>query len=396
MNNFFLKKQAVLFFQLVIIFNFIKADDWKKKLLERINSRVVDEWISKQIRDDLKEFYLTGISKEILDSTCKGNFSFDSKKEHFSMYLFRFKIKNNLIYLDSSDFEIKNKEIVEKITANKDLLNKLFYPWIYIFPKLLLNMLYDLTNTITLPDVDFIFYSHDGYWPPEHIGPIFAITKPKNSQKIIAIPDFLSYELSKKIDDIVKFGNLNYPWQKKITKSFWRGSPSDIAIKPYCNSPRFKIVKKSFERPDLIDARFTSIPKNVDLKIPLNYLGNFVSMEDHLMYKYQILVDGSAAPCPRILWQLATNSVVLKQESESIQWYYNALIPYVHYIPFKNDISDLVEKIEWAKNNDFICEEIARNANEFSNNNLKKADFLYYFYILFREYSKLQRFEVEI
>ena len=37
----------------------------------------------------------------------------------------------------------------------------------------------------------------------------------------------------------------------------------------------------------------------------------------------------------------------------------------VHYVPFKEDLSDLAEKIEWLQNNDAVAERIARNAEAF-------------------------------
>ena len=33
------------------------------------------------------------------------------------------------------------------------------------------------------------------------------------------------------------------------------------------------------------------------------------------------------------------------------EWYYDALVPFVHYIPIALDLSDLCEKLEWMKAN---------------------------------------------
>ncbi len=58
-------------------------------------------------------------------------------------------------------------------------------------------------------------------------------------------------------------------------------------------------------------------------------------------------------------WRLLSNSLALKQESDEIQWFYIALKPYEHYIPIKNDMSDLLEIIEWARKNDDKCKKIS-------------------------------------
>lgn len=68
-------------------------------------------------------------------------------------------------------------------------------------------------------------------------------------------------------------------------------------------------------------------------------------------YKYQINIDGTVAAY-RLPYLLAGNSVVLKQDSTYYEHFYNELQPWKHYIPFKSDLSDLLEKLQWAKEHD--------------------------------------------
>lgn len=70
-----------------------------------------------------------------------------------------------------------------------------------------------------------------------------------------------------------------------------------------------------------------------------------------LQYKYQINIDGTVAAY-RLPYLLAGNSIVLKQDSIYYEHFYNELKPWKHYIPFKNDLSDLLEKLQWAKEHD--------------------------------------------
>jgi hypothetical protein len=49
---------------------------------------------------------------------------------------------------------------------------------------------------------------------------------------------------------------------------------------------------------------------------------------------------------------LASDTVPIIIESNYKPLYINAWEPWVHYIPVKNDQSDLFEKIEWLQNND--------------------------------------------
>lgn len=43
---------------------------------------------------------------------------------------------------------------------------------------------------------------------------------------------------------------------------------------------------------------------------------------------------------------------MLKQDSIYYEHFYNELQPWKHYIPFKSDLSDLLEKLQWAKEHD--------------------------------------------
>lgn len=62
-------------------------------------------------------------------------------------------------------------------------------------------------------------------------------------------------------------------------------------------------------------------------------------------------MDGTVAAY-RLPYLLAGNSVVFKHDSIYYEHFYKQLQPWVHYIPFKADLSDLLEKIQWAKDHD--------------------------------------------
>ena len=68
-------------------------------------------------------------------------------------------------------------------------------------------------------------------------------------------------------------------------------------------------------------------------------------------YKYQITLDGTVAAY-RLPYILAGDALVLKQDSEYYEHFYKDLEPWVHYVPIKRDLSDLLEKLKWAKSHD--------------------------------------------
>ena len=59
-------------------------------------------------------------------------------------------------------------------------------------------------------------------------------------------------------------------------------------------------------------------------------------------------------------------------ESDYSLWYQSLLEPFIHYVPVKPDLSNLVEMIEWCKLNDKKCEVIAKNGKKLAEKILTK------------------------
>src|SRR6185369_486342 len=157
--------------------------------------------------------------------------------------------------------------------------------------------------------------------------------------------------------------------------------------------PRAQLVLASLKHPDLIDARFHNVVQ-CDKQIPSllksqGLVSSSVSRPDHIKYKYLVDVDGNSCSYERYFWLLLSNSVVLKQQTPNIQWYYRALQPYKHYIPVKEDLSDLTTQINWAKEHDEECRQMAQAATAFVEDNLSPEDTLVYLHHLICSYSKL-------
>ena len=67
---------------------------------------------------------------------------------------------------------------------------------------------------------------------------------------------------------------------------------------------------------------------------------------------------------------MAGGSLIFKQDSGYYEHFYSKLVPWEHYVPVQHDLSDLLEQVNWAKENDDRAEEMARNAVEFVRNHL--------------------------
>jgi len=104
-------------------------------------------------------------------------------------------------------------------------------------------------------------------------------------------------------------------------------------------------------------------------------LADFMSTQDQSNHKYILHIDGHVTAF-RLSMELAMRSVVLMVDSQWNNWYSKSLEPYVHYVPVAFDLSDLLEKIKWCKQNDSKCKQIAQNARTFYETYLCKQGIL--------------------
>ena len=96
-------------------------------------------------------------------------------------------------------------------------------------------------------------------------------------------------------------------------------------------------------------------------------------------FKYIINIDGEVNAW-RLAAELSYNSVILIVDSKYNykSWFYKYLIPYVHYIPIKNDLSNLLEEITKLIDDDVYAENIANNSVLFYEKYLTKEGILKY------------------
>ena len=171
----------------------------------------------------------------------------------------------------------------------------------------------------------------------------------------------------------------NQPWEQKREVAFWRGTLT--------RGKRLEVCRFAKERPELLDFKL------VGEGIPPDVAGEFAKIERFLDYKYLPTFDGVIAAYPAFQWRLLSTSVTLKQESDEVQWFFRAVKPYVHYIPLKNDLSDLCDQIAWAKAHDEECHSIAKTATVFALNNLMLEDNYAYLFHVLKKYAALQKLE---
>ena len=64
------------------------------------------------------------------------------------------------------------------------------------------------------------------------------------------------------------------------------------------------------------------------------------------------------------------------------------LTAYEHYIPVRIDFADLVDQVDWAKENEDIVKQIAANAAKFADTHLRNTHMKVYWFRLIIEYQR--------
>ena len=269
---------------------------------------------------------------------------------------------------------------------------------------LLVKGLDKLRSTHKVPSADFIVclgdstYDKGGELPFfEHYGvPLLVLSKHKGNKNEVLIPDCDALSGYKVVNEAVELGDSSYPWKKKKSLIFWRGSTTGGGFggEDWIHYGRSRLVLLSLNYPHLVNARFTSLCQgaehNPDILMRPELCDGWISIQEQLQYKYLIDVDGNSAAWSRFYWTLLSQSVVFKQITDNEEWFYKALSPYVHYIPVAEDFSDLLEKIEWAKENEDEVQKIARNGTEFAAHHLSEEMIYTYLYYVIKRYAELQ------
>lgn len=278
----------------------------------------------------------------------------------------------------------------------------------YELTDLIVSPLIMLHSLAPLPDIDFIFTCRDSFDTPRKAirnsdpdgatWPIFMIAKNKNDKGLVLMPDWYAlrdYQPDK--SQIIK-GTEVCPWQAKQKVLFFRGADSGVYNRAdWRNAPRPTLVALSTRHPDLIDAKFHCLlPYEEDSSIrdiikQEGMMGNYVPIESFSSYRYLIDVDGHTANTPRTALYLHSKSVMFKQVTNDVLWFYTTLKPYVHYIPVKEDLSDLISRIMRAKRHDKVCRKIAINAFQLAQEVLTPEATYLYFYRLLEAYSIKQK-----
>ena len=162
----------------------------------------------------------------------------------------------------------------------------------------------------------------------------------------------------KKCIEIEEAGRLGYT----VDMAFWIGVASTHAT-------RATLIEISKMRPDLIDARDMSWNNH---KVVAHEIPEFVSLERHTDFRYLIDVQGNGWS-GRLKYLLFSGRPVFVAQRKWWDWATWDLVAWVHYIPVEENLSDLVDKITWAREHNDEATKIAATAKEFITDRMSRV-----------------------
>ena len=303
--------------------------------------------------------------------------------------------------IDAVRQQLKNVENIaqtHRLTLYQIIDHRLYRPTDdqLIFPARNYGIEHFLLNIIdALPNMEFLVNTYD--WPQHQPNvPIFSFSKSLvASDTDILYPAWSFWDGGPALGSVYPTGigrwdlmrqTLNkarqeIPWSKKESRGFFRGSRT--------SSERDPLVLLSRRRPELLDAQYT---KNQAWKSDADTLGYppaaELKHEDFCQFKYLFNFRGVAASF-RLRHLFLCGSLVFHVGSDWIEFFYERLEPWFHYIPLSTDLNEAEELLLFAQNNDRFVSKIARQGRDFIWENLTMDNVESFWKELLLEYAKV-------
>lgn len=266
------------------------------------------------------------------------------------------------------DFDKDGSWLVLRISADVNesikVLKMPVYTGLFVRALVLINYIEDIRKRFKSDEIygDFCFGLHDLY--EEDLNGLFVFSK-YYDKKGILIPDYCALcEYCDGLDSI----SIDIEYASKLNCGLFVGEHAGYDRERFCRDVAFsENVKGILER------------ENISL-----------SKEEQLQYKVLISIDGATACWDRLPWILNSSSILFKQKSKKVCWYYPLLVKGVHYIEFDMNDSDWLATLEkqicHIIGNDSMRRSIVRNANIFTRTYLTHDSHMYYFNNVLKAY----------
>ena len=229
-----------------------------------------------------------------------------------------------------------------------------YYPLINYFSNNISTCYYPLLKNIMRNTSQFL-YAHGDVQHSTSF-PCFCKTRPIDDKTNIIL--LLNFKRHWK--DVFNLPKIDKPFDKKKSIVIWRGGTTGNEKR---SGNRFSLIEKWYDVSDFIDVGFSQTSKKKESF--KKYVKSYKYINKLLQYKYLISAEGNDVSSG-LKWMLYSQSVVIMPKPTIVSWFMeDHLVPFKHYVPIKNDWSDLLKMYNWCENNQNKCKDIINNANNY-------------------------------
>lgn len=178
----------------------------------------------------------------------------------------------------------------------------------------------------------------------------FSHRGPIDPDRVLSIPDHRFIDTHGFSTLMKKLNNVTRPFAEKIPTLFWRGSSTGSKV-ACLDILRVKIALKlkndqnanfKISRPKVCHLNGTTLDF-----AEVGIFGDYAAEEDWVGHRAIMEVDGNFAT-NGLPWRVLSGSVLFRVISDNFGWIEPLLRPHEHYIPVREDLSDLPEATRLA------------------------------------------------
>lgn len=205
-----------------------------------------------------------------------------------------------------------------------------------------------------------------------------AFSYSANSPDFVPLPDkdFFNTRGFENMRSFVRIHDVE--WSQRSNRVRWRGHTNGMGGHDYSKPdacwdqsllPRIRMVL-ILQGANATDAGFVgSYTRGLAAKLLRDGLiATKIPETDWINDKIALDIDGTTNTWSNMLVRMHLGCCIIKVDSQEgyRQWYYDRIRPWEHFVPVRSDMSDLIEKIEWARSHDAEARAIAENGRAFA------------------------------
>lgn len=173
------------------------------------------------------------------------------------------------------------------------------------------------------------------------------------------------------LEPVARVREVDIPFREKESRLVWRGATTGRFLGHPARRSARSFIPDWVDQHPRIDVGFSAIagtaPKwDDELRARAEAaVRPRLTRAEQLRSRYLLSLEGNDV-ASGLKWMLASNSVVLMPRPTMETWACEGLLrPWVHYVPVRNDLSDLKRKLIWCETHPQECRQIVKASTAF-------------------------------